>query len=793
MAKIDSMGADSTGDCSSKIDKSDIYAGVTTLLKTEYGLTGTLVRLAGENENFLVKTGSNAQFVFKLADKKTTSGMIEIEVLAVERLIDAGLDIGLPRVVPTRSGKMTAQILMDSGQKLRGRLLEFVRGQAWCEALPAAKARFEDLGHTIARINSAMEVIVHPDAGRTHQWDLARAEQHRPSISLVNDPKRRMILEKIFHLYAAVAMPRLPDLPTSLIHADINDDNLLVDKEQIRGILDFGDCLENPTICDLAIALAYVTLDEKNPLEAASIVVGAYHKVKALSMDELTVLFPLMCTRLAVSVIISGLRHQIDPDRESWFVSEERAWEQLIFFADVSPVEAAIQLASRTDLTPVKNQGKSISQLVEQRRKCIAPSVKASYETPLKIILGKGQYLYDFHGRPFLDLYNNVCHVGHCHPKVVQAGQKQMARLNTNTRYLYDGLTDYAQALCKTLPRELDTCFFVNSGTEANELALRIAKSVTGQSDILVVEGAYHGHTAAMIEISPYKFMGKGGKGHPEDWVHVVPVADGYRGQFKGHGKTTGQAYGNEVGRIIQSIHRPIAGFITESLLSCGGQVIPPENYFKTAFAHVRAAGGLCIADEVQTGFGRVGSNFWAFELQEVVPDIVVMGKPIGNGHPMAAVVTRREIAEKFANGMEFFATFGGNPVSCAIGKAVLEVIEEEGLQHHAKNIGRHLLKGLQYLKANHPLVGDVRGIGLFIGIELVLDRKKITPATKQAMEMVNRLRKRNILLGVDGPFANVIKIKPPMVMNLADADMFLRIFDDELGNMENQVAIPFN
>ncbi len=775
----------------------DMTDAITSLLQTEYGIFGTLTRLAGENENYLVTTEKSTRFVLKLADEETTSGMIEIEYLAVERLLDAGIGAGintrldanftvqLPRVIPTRTGAIEARFLTDTGQKLRGRLLEFVPGQAWCEILPVATQRFEELGRTIARVNLAMEVIIHPDAGRTHHWDLARAEQHRASISLVGDPKRRRILEQVFHFYTAIAMERFPDLPRSLIHGDINDDNLLVDNNRIQGILDFGDCLENPTICDLAIALAYVTLDEPDPLEAASIIVGAYHLVRTLSMDELEVLFPLMCARLAVSVIISAKRRQIDPTRASWFVSEERAWEKLTFFATIPPANAAIQLASKIDLTPYDDRGEPVSKLVEQRQKCIAPSMAASYETPIKIIQGKGQYLYDYDGRPFLDLYNNVCHVGHCHPRVVAAGQRQMTKLNTNTRYLYDGLTDYAQKLCSTLPRELTTCFFVNSGSEANELAIRIAKTVTGRSDMLVVEGAYHGHTEAMINISPYKFMGRGGKGRPEPWVHVVPLADGYRGTYQGQGKETGRAYGDEVDKIIQKIGHPIAGFITESLLSCGGQVIPPENYFKTAFAHVRKAGGLCITDEVQTGFGRVGSHFWAFELQEVVPDIVVMGKPIGNGHPMSAVVTRREIAEKFANGMEFFATFGGNPVSCAIGSAVLDVIEEEGLQAHAGKVGHHLLQGLSALKPVHPLVGNVRGIGLFIGIELVLDHQKLTPATKEAADMVNRLKTAGILLGTDGPFSNVIKIKPPMVMTLEDADMFLRVLDDELTDME--------
>ena len=760
---------------------------ITTLLKIEYGFSGDIFRLDGENENYLIKTGTGQRFVLKLADEQTTDGMIDIEHLAVDRLIKARLAIGLPRVILTRKGSVQARFLTEDKKQIRGRLLEFVEGNAWCKSVPVKKGQLADLGKTIAQIDTALSFIVHPDARRTHQWDLARADQHRSGISLIDSPEKRQILEWVFHLYAAMVMPVLNLLPRSLIHGDINDDNVLVADGRIAGILDFGDCLENPTICDLAIALAYHTLDEDNPLEAAATIISAYHRVRPLTMDEIMVIFPLMCARLAASVIISGQRKKIDPHRGSWFVSEDRAWKKLALFSLTTPARAAIILAGKTPLKPFEDRGVCAADLLKTRKKCIAPSVAPSYDTPLKILRGKGQYLYDYHGRPFLDLYNNVCHVGHCHPRVVEAGQRQMACLNTNTRYLYDGLTDYAQRLCSTLPRELDTCFFVNSGSEANELALRIAKTYTRQKDILVVENAYHGNTSSMIDISPYKFMGKGGQGKPEPWVHVVPSADGYRGRFKGQQADTGRSYGNQVGQILESIPRPIAGFITESLLSCGGQVIPPRGYFETAFKHVRRHGGLCITDEVQVGFGRVGSHFWAFELQNVIPDIVVMGKSIGNGHPMSAVVTRKEIAQVFANGMEFFATFGGNPVSCAIGMAVLDVLREENLQEHAEKVGARMLKGLNTLKDKHDIIGDVRGLGLFIGIELVTDRTTLAPATRQASELVNQLKEKGILLGTDGPSNNVIKIKPPMVITKQDVDMFIRIFDDTLSNMETE------
>ncbi len=760
----------------------DPQTAIKELLTTQYGIHADLTRLAGENENYLVESNDGTTYVLKLADQDTSCGMIEIEHLAVESLMGEGLN--LPKVIPTQANAAEARYRTPDNNLIRGRLLSFVAGAPWCSDTPASRERLEDLGRIIGRMTRALSAIVHPDTARTHHWDLAQADQHRPSIYLIENLARRQILEQVFLQYDALARPKFSTLPRGPIHGDINDDNVLIQGNRVAGILDFGDCLDNPLICELAIALAYHTLDEPDPLEAAAVIITAYHRERPLTRHELEILFPLLCARLAVSVIISAQRRSIDANRESWFVSEERAWKKLEKFSNISPAAAARILGSGTDLTPYPSTGRPAEVLAQRRRQCMGPSMSLSYDRPIKMVKGRAQFLHDSSGRPYLDLYNNVCHVGHCHPHVVEAGQKQMAQLNTNTRYLYDGLVDYAQRLTATLPRELDTCFFLNSGSEANELALRIARTVTGQWDMLVVDNAYHGNTQAMVDISPYKFMGKGGKGRPEPWVHVVPVADGYRGTFKGQDASSGQAYGNEVGKILTDLGRPVAGFITESLLSCGGQVIPPQDYFKTAFAHVRKNGGLCICDEVQTGFGRTGTHFWAFEAQDVIPDIVVMGKPMGNGHPMSAVVTRKDIAEKFANGMEFFATFGGNPVSCAIGMAVLDVISEEGLQANALEVGTHLMQALSPLKECHPIIGDIRGTGLFIGIELVLDRETLTPAAREAGVVVNRLRDQGILLGTDGPFSNVIKIKPPMVITRADADMFVRVLDQILAEL---------
>jgi 4-aminobutyrate aminotransferase-like enzyme len=406
------------------------------------------------------------------------------------------------------------------------------------------------------------------------------------------------------------------------------------------------------------------------------------------------------------------------------------------------------------------------AELLTRRRASIGPSLSVSYKNPLTIVRGSGQYLYDPEGNEYLDCVNNVCHVGHSHPRVVAAAHAQAAELNTNTRYLHPNILEYAERLTGTLPEGLDTAFFVCSGSEANELALRLARTASGTRNIIAVDAAYHGNTGALIDISSYKHGGPGGDGPPPH-VSVVPLPDVYRGKHRD--PTTA---GHEYARYVSDrVGESPTSFIVESLPGCGGQIVLPEGYLKEAFQSVRAAGGVCIADEVQCGFGRVGEAYWGFELQQVVPDIVTLGKPIGNGHPMAAVVTTRAIAEAFDNGMEYFNTFGGNPVSCAVGLAVLDVIEEEGLLAHALQVGERLMAAARELSNEFAQIGDVRGKGLFIGIELVNDPDERLPDAALASELVEAMRSRNILLSTDGPDHNVIKIKPPLPFSAQDAD----------------------
>ncbi len=448
------------------------------------------------------------------------------------------------------------------------------------------------------------------------------------------------------------------------------------------------------------------------------------------------------------------------------FASQRAIWRAL------SP-DPNLLLGIPSERFPVPDPAPEIT--LARRRERLGSNVRLSYRKPLKIVRGFMQHLFDENAQAYLDVYNNVPLVGHSHPRVVRAVQEQIALLNTNTRYLHDNVVRYAERLTKLLPEPLRVCFFVNSGSEANELALRLARAHTKRTDVIVLEHAYHGNTTTLIDVSPYKFLGPGGGGR-KAWVHVAPLPDDYRGRYRRDDPEAGPRYASHVAEIASRIQP--AAFLTESLPSVAGQIVFPRGYLAAAYATVRANGGLCIADEVQTGFARLGSHCWGFETQRVVPDVVVLGKPIANGFPLGAVVTTPEIARSFDNGMEYFSTFAGNAVACAAGLAVLDVLAEERLAERALRVGSSLLTGLRKLQGKHALIGDVRGSGLFLGVELVRDRATREPATFEASYVTNRLRVDGMLTGTDGPHENVLKLRPPLCFGERDADQFLASLD---------------
>jgi 4-aminobutyrate aminotransferase-like enzyme/Ser/Thr protein kinase RdoA (MazF antagonist) len=438
-------------------------------------------------------------------------------------------------------------------------------------------------------------------------------------------------------------------------------------------------------------------------------------------------------------------------------------------------------------LETLRAAGKSKDDLLTTRKSKLIRNLSISYRRPLKIVRGEGVWLIDETGRAYLDCYNNVAQLGHSNAEIVETMVRQAAMLNTNTRYLHDNIIAYAEALTATLPAKLKVAAFCCTGSEANDLALRMARTHTRAKDVITLDWAYHGHTQALIDISPYKYKRKGGKGRP-DTTWEAPLPDAYRAPEDWPKSEIGRRYAQPVAEIASTVAkegRGLAAFIAESLPSSAGQIVLPDGYLQAAHAAARAAGAVVIADEVQIGFGRVGSHLWAFETQGATPDIITMGKPIGNGHPMAALVTSEEIAESFANGMEYFNTFGGNPVSCAVGLKVLEIIERDRLLRNASAIGAELLTRMRALMDQHEVIGDVRGVGLMLGIDLVKDRRSKEPATERAGRVVERCRELGVLMGTDGPYDNVIKLRPALIFSQANADHLMQVLKQAFADTE--------
>jgi 4-aminobutyrate aminotransferase-like enzyme/Ser/Thr protein kinase RdoA (MazF antagonist) len=491
-------------------------------------------------------------------------------------------------------------------------------------------------------------------------------------------------------------------------------------------------------------------------------------------------------------LIGSGAPHRPGSLHVSIFRSRETAClaTQVLVPASAATAWAAISpdpadfLGLGGIVPPDLDAGWNAQRVIASREIHLARSQRSYYRRPMNVVGGRGSWLFDEFGRGYLDAINNVTHVGHGNPRVVRAAVSQLRRLNTNSRFVYPGIARYAERLTSLLPDGLDVVFLVCSGSEANDLAVRMARQVTGRSDMLVVDGAYHGNTSVITGLSPNRYKGPGGAG-PDSTTHEVEQPNGYRGRYGYGDPDAGTKYAADVARQVDRLdargRRP-AAFLVESAMGTAGSIFYPDGYLEQAFATVRLAGGLCIADEVQVGFGRLGDVFWGFAAQDVVPDIVTMGKPMGNGHPMAAVVTTRAIADAFDSGMKYFNTFGGNPVSCAIGTAVLDEIAEQGLQEHAAVTGRHFKNLLAVLADKHELIGDVRGRGMYLGVELVRDASTKEPASEEAFLISELMKDEGVIVYPTGPAGNVLKIKPPLTFTSADAGLFAEVLDEVLG-----------
>lgn len=611
---------------------------------------------------------------------------------------------------------------------------------------------------------------------REHDWNIRDALRNKSKIDFIKKASDKKIVHHYLSLFEAEIIPAFQHLQHSVIHGDLNEANILIKDDKVAGFIDFGDISYAPVVCELAVLLTYVMMmfpDEC--FEKAKIIIEHFQKTFPLTEEELEILPQLIATRLSVSVCKSAAAKAASEETDYILISEKPAWHLLYKWIAINPLRITHIFMNAAGFSA---QIPDTLKLLKERKKVASPGLGLSYRKPIHMAAALFQYMYAADGNTYLDAYNNIPHVGHCHPAVTEAASRQIRKLNTNTRYLFESYVSYSGQLLSLFPVSLDKVFLVNSGSEASDLAIRIAKTVTGKKGVAVLEWSYHGHTQNGINISSHKFDKQGGSG-PAEWILRLPLPKAFNGRHP-----TAKAYFEDARKLIEDFEsngNSLAAFIAEPISGCGGQVPLIDGYLNLLTPYLRAKGILIIIDEVQTGFGRLGKWFWGFEMHGIVPDLVVLGKPMGNGHPMGAVVTSAAITDAFNNGMEFFSSFGGNPVSCETGKAVIATIKNEGLQQNALEVGSYWLEQLRSLQKQIPVLGDVRGDGLFIGVECVDEQGKENTALAQ--EITNVLKEKFILTSTDGPLNNVLKMKPPLCFTKENVDRHIETLHAILKN----------
>jgi 4-aminobutyrate aminotransferase-like enzyme/Ser/Thr protein kinase RdoA (MazF antagonist) len=735
-----------------------------------FGVDGEAIPLDGERDRNFRIDADEGSFVLKIGNPADPAGAVEMQVLAMEHALRA--DPGVPIAPPRRTveGGPTAAVAID-GADHAVQLVEFIHGAAF-PAGPASPSRRRSVGAAIARLDRALAGFTHPLTQRVLLWDVTRLPELRPKLDhLPSD--RRDIVERALDRYEAVVEPALPHLPLSTIHGDVNPANMLVerdDPERVAGIVDFGDLVHARTVIDPAVAAAYQAFGDEDPLDALVDVVSAYHAVRPLTAQEILLVPDLAAARMAQSLLISAWRSELHPDNADYILSDaEGCFTTLARLEESDPAALAVALAEACAV--LRRPHPTLDQSLELRRARLGPALSLSYDAPVRLESGDGVWLTDVDGNQLLDAYNNVPQVGHSHPRVTAALAAQARRLTTNTRYLVDEVAAYADRLTALLPGELSVVMFVNSGSEANDVAIQIARAVTGNRGAVITEHAYHGTTAATAALSPEEL----GRAALEPWVTRIGGASTL-GALDAAERVAGEVDA-AFGRLREAGHWP-AFLICDDVFSSDGIFAVPPGYLRAAYDRARAAGALCVADEVQAGFGRVGEPFWGFAQDGVVPDMVTLGKPMGNGHPMGAVVTTPTIAAEFAARWHFFSTFAGSPVAAAVGSAVLDVIERERLAERADRVGAYLRARLAEVASSHRVIREVRGPGLFVGVELDCDA---TEREGIGRAVANGLRQRGVLVGATGPRLNVIKIRPPLVFSERHADRLVAALDATL------------
>ena len=765
---------------------------VADILADRYGMAGELTELHGERDrNFRVDTAAGRRYLLKIHHPADPIDVVEMRTLAMAhaRRFDAGLPF--PEVVPTSSGKASAAATAPDGRVSEVQLFTFLEGRhATGEELDAGT--LFDWGRCVARLGRALRGYFHPAAGYPIQWDLRHAAALGDRLDLLGGEARELVGTTIDRFVAHVA-PRFGALRAQVVHNDMSRENVLVDDRcSIVGITDFGDTTHTALVCDLAVAVADVLDGRPDSLEMAEPMIAGYRSLTPLEPAEARVLADLVAARAATAVVVTAWRAELHgsvPQLPAGALDLLR----LIAAEGFDRVAARLERAASPDgnvagMTPAPSRApgpaapgpaapadgmppyapRESGELAAARRKVLG-ALELSYEEPLHLVRGEGVHLFDARGRRYLDAYNNVPVVGHSHPAVAAAIAAQARLLVTNTRYLHESSVALAERLLERAPGSLERVLFVNSGSEANDVAWRIARIATGGRGALVTRFAYHGMTTATADLSPEEW--------PEGYApaHVgLLVPPGGAGSADAAGVLR---------RLASAGHAPPAALFADPAFTSDGILGPAHDWIAVAAAAVRSAGGLFVADEVQAGYGRTGEALWSISPSGVQPDLMTLGKPMGNGFPVAAVLGRAQLVDPFVEATGYFSTFGGNTLACVAGLAVLRVIDEERLVERAASAGAHLRERLAEVAARHGAVGGLRGWGLLLGLDIVGHDGEPDPL--EARRVVSRLRRSGVLVGTTGQAGNVLKIRPPLVFGTADGEELAERLDDALSESE--------
>ena len=746
------------------------------IARTHFGITGRAKPLVSErDQNFRVTDEAGGKWVLKISNAAEERGVVEMEVAVVERISHVDPELPVPRARPSLDGSPIVAADVDGTTHLV-RLLPLLPGRNVAPQELDADT-FKHLGEIVARVGLALRAFFHPAAGRTILWDQQRLPLLFRHAELIDDPARRALLDRVLERFRGRVLPALPSLRSQVIHDDLTLDNVLLDDAgRVTGIVDFGDMSHTALIFDVPATLQSLVRDRTDLFAVCEPFLAGYASVSPLEEREVDLLGDLLAGRMAQTILISADRTRRYPDNAYIHGWSEPAWALLKQMDDIGFDEAARRLATIARAPLARRQPSD--QLRARRRVLGAALEPLSYRRPLHLVRGTGAWVEDADGRRYLDAYNNVPVVGHAHPRVVDAIARQSALLNTNTRYLHEHVVELAERLVATMPDGLDTVMFVNSGSEANDLAWRLATTATGADAGIVTDWAYHGVTAAIADFSPSEWP----RGEQPAGVETYAAPDTYRGRYADADDPISVAREDVMGataRLAERGRRPAALFL-ESTFASDGIFVPQPEVVAAILGAARDAGALIVADEVQSGHGRTG-EWWGFTRWGVTPDVVTLGKPMGNGHPIAAVVARAEIVDRFGASTTFFSTFGGNPVACAAALAVLDVIEDEQLISHAATVGDRLRSELRAIATRHAAIGDIRGRGLMTGVELVRDRATRQPGGDLAARVKDDLAEAGVLIGTTGRHGNVLKIRPPLVITAAEATTIVSHLDEVL------------